>query len=41
MINLVILALVALLVADFLAIRLKDLVDLAVKTFTLILVTVG
>ena len=40
MINLVMLALVARLVAVFLAIRLKDLVDSAVKTFTLILVTV-
>lgn len=41
MINLVMLALVARLVAVFLVIRLKDLVDSAVKTFTLILVTVG
>jgi len=40
MINLVMLALVARLVAVFLVIRLKDLVDSAVKTFTLILVTV-
>ena len=40
MINLVMLALAALLVADFLAIRLKDLVDSVVKTFTLILVMV-
>ena len=40
MINLVMLALVALLVAVFLVIRLKDLVDSAVKMFTLILVTV-
>ena len=41
MINLVMLALVARLVAVFLVIRLKDLVDSAVKTFTLTLVTVG
>ena len=40
MINLVTLALVARLVAVFLVIRLKDLVDSAVKTFTLILVMV-
>jgi len=40
MINLVTLALVVRLVAVFLVIRLKDLVDSAVKTFTLILVTV-
>ena len=40
MINSVMLALVARLVAVFLVIRLKDLVDSAVKTFTLILVTV-
>ena len=40
MINLVMLALVARLVADFLVIHLKDLVDSAVKTFTLILVMV-
>ena len=40
MINLVMLALAVLLVVAFLVIRLKDLVDSAVKTFTLILVTV-
>ena len=40
MINLVMLALVARLVAVFPVIRLKDLVDSAVKTFTLTLVTV-
>ena len=40
MINLVMLALVARLVVGFLVIRLKGLVDSAVKTFTLILVTV-
>ena len=40
MINLVMLALVARLVAVFLVIRLKDLVDSAVKMFTLILVMV-
>ena len=40
MINLVMLAWVAHLAAVFLVIRLKDLVDSVVKTFTLILVTV-
>ena len=40
MINLVTLALVARLVAVFLVIRLRGSVDSAVKTFTLILVTV-
>ena len=41
MINLVMLVWVVQLAAVFPAIRLKDLKDLAVKTFTLILVTVG
>ena len=40
MINLVMLALTVLLAAVFLVIRLKGLVDSAVKTFTLILVMV-